>query len=211
MQKYPSAGPIFASGPLWKDFSITLFLGVLIFWIMPEWLDPIVDQGYSQGSFVMLNGVDLAKMLSNFAFYGFLMILSVMYFPELAWQVGVTLTFCYTAIDLMKDFFPDVATSSPFTIYFALIFLMTFIVGALTAYFQRRRQLILNMFLLLVWSCMVVAFLRFGFFEKPAEISGLSVCKLICGKFFVHILFALSAIYISWFSIRKIPETQKIT
>lgn len=203
----PSAEPSFTSGRLWKEAALTLLLALLIFWVMPEYLDQIVDQGYTQGSFVMLNGIDLAKMLSNFAFYGFILILAVIRFPNLAWQVGITLTFCYTAIDFMQEFYPDVATNSPFTSYFLLIFLMVWIVGLLTAYFQRHRQMLRNMFLLLVWSCMVVAFLRLGFFEKASAISGLSVAKLIVGKFFVHIVFALSACYISWVSIKKMNES----
>jgi hypothetical protein len=203
----PSAEPSFASGQIWKEAALTLLLALLIFWVMPEYLDQIVDEGYTQGSFVMLNGIDLAKMLSNFAFYGFILILAVIRFPNLAWQVGITLTFCYAAIDFMQEFYPEVPANSPFTSYFLLIFLMILIVGLLTAYFQRRPQLLRNMFLLLVWSCMVVAFLRLGFFEKASAISGLSVAKLIVGKFFVHIVFALSAWYISWVSIRKMNES----
>lgn len=204
MQKTPSAGPIFVSGPIWKDFAATFLLALVIFWIMPSWLDPIVDNGYTQGSLVWPNGVDLAKMLSNFAFYGFLLILAILYYPELAWQMGITMTFCYAAIDFMQDALPDAAANSPFTLYFFLIFLMTASVATLTAWFQRRENSQRNLFLLLVWACMVVAFLRLGFFEKPSDVAGLSFVKLVVGKFFVHLVFAASAIYVSWVSLRKI-------
>jgi hypothetical protein len=47
----------------------------------------------------------------------------------------------------------------------------------------------------------VVAFIRLGLFEKPADVAGLSLFQLILGKFFVHIIFALSALYITWISV----------
>jgi len=206
VQINPSSEPIFKSGKLAKELFVGLILGLLIFWIMPTWLDPVVDKGYTQGSFVCPGWVDLAKMLSNFAFYGFLMLLAIMYFPEAVWQVGITLTFCYAAIDFMQDALPGSDANSPFTLYFLLILLMTAIVSAFTVYFQRRKNLVRNLFLLLVWSCTIVAFLRLGFFEKPAEISGMSFMQLVFGKFFVHIVFAVSAIYISWFSVKKIIQ-----
>jgi hypothetical protein len=203
IQMDSSSEPFFKSGPIWEDFSVFLLLAVVIFWAMPTLLDPIVDKGYTQGNFVWPNGVDLAKMLSNFAFFGFLIILAILYWPEVAWQMGITFTFCYAAIDFMQDALPGADTNSPFTLYFLLILIMTSVVSLLTAYFQRKENLIRNMFLLLVWSCTVVAFLRLGFFEKPTEISGMSLIKLIVGKFFVHIVFLASAIYISCVAVRR--------
>lgn len=204
IQMDSSSEPFFQSGPVLKDFSVFILLAFLIFWAMPGWLDPIVDKGYMQGNFVWPNGVDLAKMLSNFAFFGFLIILAILYWPEVAWQLGITFTFCYAAIDFMQDALPKADTGSPFTLYFLLILIMTSVVSLLTAYFQRKENLIRNMFLLLVWLCTIVAFLRLGFFEKPLEITGMSLLKLIVGKFFVHLVFLASAIYISCVAVRKI-------
>lgn len=196
--------PFSHSGSVWKEFSVTLFLAILIFWAMPSFLDPIVDaDSKNQGSFVMINFADLAKILSNFAFYGFIMVLAVMRFPSATWQIGITITFCYAAIDLMEDVFPEVSTDNSFTLYLSLISLMILIVGVLTAWFQRNVNIIRNMFLLLVWSCMVVAFLRLGLVEKSAGDSIQSWCEYICGKYFVHIVFTLSALYITWISITK--------
>jgi len=202
-QIVPLTDPTFTSGLVRKELVITIILILVIFWIMPDYLDPIVDADSSnQGRFTMLNLADLAKIFSNFAFYGFIMILAVMRFPASAWQIGITLTFCYASIDLMEDVFPVTLSDSTFTTSFLLIFLMISAVSILTAWFQRKFQIIRNMFFLLVWSCMAVAFIRLGLFEKPADIAGLSLIKLIFGKFFVHIIFALSAIFISLFSYR---------
>jgi len=198
----PSTEPTFVSGPVWKDFGLTFFLAFLIFWVLPNYLDPIVDAGYTQGSFTMLNIADIAKIVSNFAFYGFLMVLAAIQFPKAAWQIGITLTFCYASIDLMQDVYPDVSTNTPFSLYFFLIFLMTTTVALLTAWFQRQDRILRNMFLILVWSCMVVAFIRLGLFEKPKDTSSLSFFGMVCRRFFVHFIFALSAIYISWTSVK---------
>jgi hypothetical protein len=154
----------------------------------------------------MLSFVDLAKIVSNYALFGFMLILVIIWLPSLAWQIGITFTFCYSAIDLMQDVYPDVVANNPFTLYFAFIVLMTLVVGLLTAYFQRKNHVIRNMFLLLVWSCIVVAFLRLGLFEKSGNGAELTLCGLICSKYFVHIVFALSALYISWFALREIDK-----
>jgi hypothetical protein len=206
IKKRNSNETAFQSTPFWRDSLIVLLLSLLIFWVMPGILDPMVDEGYSQGSFVMFNIVDLAKIISNYAFFGFILILIIIWLPSLSWQIGITFTFCYAAIDLMQDVYPDVVANNPFTLYFAFILLMNLIVGLLTAYFQRKNHIIRNMFLLLVWSCLVVAFLRLGLFEKSGNGAELTICGLICRKYFVHIVFALSALYISWFAVRKIES-----
>lgn len=204
IQMDSSSEPFFQSAPLWKDFTILFILAIIIFWAMPGWLDPIVDKAYTQGNFVAPNGVDLAKMASNFAFFGLLIILTTLYMPEVAWQLGITFTFCYAAIDFMQDALPGTTANSPFTVYFLLILVMTAVVAALTAYFQRKEKLIKNMFLILVGACMLVAFLRLGFFEKPGEVSGMTLLKLIVGKFFVHLVFLASAIYITCVAVQRI-------
>lgn len=197
----PSTEPFFASNSIWKDLLVTLYLALLIFWVMPNYLDPIADEyGNNQGRFSMVNFADLAKMLSNFAFYGFIMILAVMRFPKSVWQIGITLTFCYSAIDLFQEVFPDASTDTPFTLYFLMIFLMTLIVGLLTAWFQRREKILRNMFLVLTGACMVVAFIRLGLLEKSNDTASLSFFVFVCRRYFVHIIFTLSAIYISWIS-----------
>lgn len=200
----PAAKPAFASGKAWKEITFLFVLAFLIFWLIPNFLDPVVDQNYEQGRFVWPNGIDLAKMVSNFAFFGLLMVWAVIRFPWLAWQIGITMTFCYTSIDLVQDFFPETTANSPFTARFALIFGMTLIVALLTAYFQRKKYLIRNMFLLLTAACMVVAYLRWGFFGQLDKLSGLPLCEVLSNYFFVHLIFTLSALYMVWVAVRKL-------
>jgi hypothetical protein len=123
-----------------------------------------------------------------------------MRFPNSVWQIGITLTFCYSAIDLLQDVLPDASTDTPFTLYFLLIFLMTLIVGLLTAWFQRQEKILRNMFFVLTGACIVVAFIRLGLLEKSNDTASLSFFVFVCRHYFVHIIFTLSAIYISWLS-----------
>lgn len=195
--------------PFWKDFCIILILSLIIFWIIPGLLDDYVDNGYSQGSFTMLSMVDVAKMVSNFAFYGLIMLAVAILIPSQTWQVGITMTFCYAAIDYFQDVFPEVNTNTPFTLYFLLIFLMVFAVGALTARFQRMENVIRNMFLLLVWACMFVAYLRLFMHPDDLNFSGLSLLRIISGKLFVHLVFTASAVLVSWLAVSQLREYHK--
>jgi hypothetical protein len=80
---------------------------------------------------------------------------------------------------------------------------MTTAVALLVAYFSRKENTIRNLFLLLIWSCIIVSFLRMGINPEKLRVEGLSLCQLICGKFFVDIFFAVSAIVVSWMIVRK--------
>ncbi len=195
--------------PFWKDFSIFLVLSLVIFWVIPGLLDDYVDSNYTQGSFTIPGLVDIAKMISNFAFFGLILIAAAIRIPSQRWQIAITMTFCYAAIDYFQDVFPDANTNTPFSIYFLLISLMVFAVGALTAWFQRKENIIRNMFLLLVWACMFVAYLRLFLHPDDLNFSGLSLFRIISGKLFVHLIFTVSAVFISWFAVSKLRDYQK--
>jgi hypothetical protein len=199
----PPEKPSSQPGNAPAELAITFLAALVVFWLIPHSLDPYVDRNYRQGLFLMPGAVDLAKLLSNFAVYGFLMILLTMGYPSVAWQFGITLTFSHTVIDFLRDIYPEAPGSSPFTLYFLLIFLSALLVGLCTARLQRKDHPVRNLFLLLIWSCMGIAFLRLGFFENPGQVKGLTLCGLVCGKFFVHLIFLVSAVYISWYSIKR--------
>jgi hypothetical protein len=129
-----------------------------------------------------------------------------MYFPVSAWQIAVTLTFCHTIIDLVQDIYPDTATGSQLPVRVAVIFIMTFVIAALTSWFKRSKNTLHKMLLLLVWSTVTVAFLRLFTGPEIFNISGLSFCELVCGRFFVHIIFLTSALVVTVISFRKIRE-----
>jgi hypothetical protein len=80
---------------------------------------------------------------------------------------------------------------------------MTAVVALLVAYFSRKENTIRNLFLLLIWSCIIVSFLRMGIKAEKLSIEGLSFCQIVCGRFIVDIFFAVSAIVVSWMIVRK--------
>jgi len=201
--------PISTSKTILQEFTVTLIVGLLIYWVFSSWLDPVVEAGKGTKGFSMIGSRDIAILLSNFAFFGLIMILAVMRFPTVAWQIAITITFCHTTIDLMSGLYPDTASSSPVATRITLIFLMTIAVAVLTAYFQRRKNILHTLFLLLVWSTVTISFLRLFINPESLNISGLSFCKIVCGKFIVDIIFLVSALIVSFISFQKIRQPQK--
>jgi len=185
------------------ESGLILLAGIVTYWLIPKSLEPFVD-GVSDSDGVVLSALrDISRILVNYAFYGFLFVLMIMKFPKIAWQIGITLTFCHAAIDLIRDFYPDANTFSPFTMHFLIVFLMTSAVALLVAYFIRRENSVSNLFLLLIWSCIIASFLRMGIKAERLSIEGLSFCQIVCGRFIVDIFFAVSAIVVSLMIVRK--------
>jgi hypothetical protein len=185
------------------ESGLILLAGIVTYWLIPKSLEPFVD-GKSAANGLVLSALrDISRILVDYAFYGLLFVLMIMKFPKIAWQIGITLTFCHAAIDLIRDFYPDTNTSSPFTMHFLFVFLMTTAVALLVAYFSRKENTIRNLFLLLIWSCIIVSFLRMGINPEKLRVEGLSLCQIICGKFFVDIFFAVSVMAVSWIIVRK--------
>jgi hypothetical protein len=185
------------------ESGLILLAGIVTYWLIPKSLEPFVD-GASDADGVVLSALrDISRLLVNYAFYGFLFVLTIIKFPKIAWQIGITLTFCHAAIDLIRDFYPDTNTLSPFTMHFLFVFLMTAVVALLVEYFSRKENTIRNLFLLLIWSCIIVSFLRMGIKTEKLSVEGLSFCQMVCGRFIVDIFFAVSAIAVSLMIVRK--------
>jgi hypothetical protein len=197
--------PASTAGLLIKEFVVTIIVGCCIFWLFAAWLDPVVDAASGVRGITMIGLADIAKIFSNYAFFGSIMIVVVMRYPFMAWQIAVTLTFCHTVIDLMDDIHPN--TTSLFSVSFAVVFFLSLLVFLLTAYFQRHKNQLHTLFLLLVWSTVAVAWWRFAFKTEILNFSGLSFCRIICERFFVHIIFTASAIYVSWITCTKTAES----
>lgn len=190
------------------ELGLILVAGLVTFWLIPKTLEPFVDAASSNDGFVTDFLRDVARILVNYAFYGFLFVLWIVRFPKLAWQIGITLTFCHTAIDLFLDFFPEADTFSPFTIYFLFVFLTTTVVAILVSYFRRGENVVRNMFLLLIWACIIISFSRMGINPEKLSIEGLSFSQIIFGRFVVDIFFAVSAILVSFIIVRKFQSIQ---
>ncbi len=184
--------------PIWKELAIVLLTGLLIFWFIPGMMEFL-----SQTAIVnnMPGGTirdEIARILVNYAFTGLIFVLVLIRFPKVAWQIGITLSYCHAALDLIRDFYPDVNIWSPLNIRFILVFFMTAIVALFTYFFSRKDKVIVTLFMLLIWSCIIVSFLRLLIDPAKLNIEGLTFCQIVCGKYIVDISFAVSAIALSW-------------
>jgi hypothetical protein len=190
-----------------KEFVITLILGAAIFWFFAAWLDPVVDAARGVHGFTMIGLADIAKMLTNYAFFGLIMVVVVMRYPFMAWQIAITLTFSHTVIDLVDDIYPN--TTSLFSVSFALVFLLTLAVGLIAGSIQRHKNQVYKLFLLLVWSTVAVAWWRFAYKTDILNFTGLSFSQALLERFFVHIVFTASAFYCSWISCKRVKEINR--
>jgi len=191
--------------PMWKEFSVALVTGLLVFWLIPhsmEWFAHTTIINNMPGGSLK---EEIARMAVNYSVTGFIFVLVLMRFPRTAWQIGITLTFCHGAIDLIRDIYPE-NTAAKFT----LILLMTAIVAVLTARFSRRENKVIPLFMLLIWSTVLVAFLRLGLHPEIFNLSGLSVCEVFCGRFIVHIIFTAAAIFMTWILYSKIKYRKQL-
>ncbi len=192
---------------IYKELGLTLLIGVLIYWIIPQSLEPFVDVASPNDGIYTSLSRDVAQILINYSFYGFVLVLAIMYFPKLAWQIGITLTFCHAAIDLVRDNFQEIQANSPL-IATALVVFLTLAVALLAAIFRRNNEVKRSMFLLLVWSTMTISYLAF-LITGRWNISGMTLCEIFCRQYFVDMIFTISAIFISWIAIKKNGETSQ--
>jgi hypothetical protein len=189
--------------PVWKELLIILIAGLITHWLIPYSLEPLTEAAQNSDSNFMRVLYELGRIMVNYAFYGFIFILIIIRFPQVAWQIGITLTFCHAAIDLVRDFYPDANTLSPFTMHFFWVLLMTAVVAFLVARFSRKEKTAINLLLVLIWSCVAVSFLRMGIDPETLNVDGLSFCQVVCGRFIVDIFFLVSAVVVSLILLRR--------
>ena len=185
------------------ELGLILLAGIVTYWLVPKSLEPFVDGKSTADGFVLSALRDVARILVDYVFYGFLFVLMIIKFPKMAWQIGITLTFCHAAIDLIRDFYPETNTLSPFTMHFLFVFLMTATVAFLVAWLSRKENSVSNLFLLLIWSCVLVSFLRLAIHPEKLNVDGLTFCQIICGMFFTDIFFAVSAVIVTVLIMKK--------
>jgi hypothetical protein len=192
--------------PIWKELLIVFITGLITYWFLPFHIEPFVETSQNSSSFIVLILHELARIVSNYAFYGFLFLLVIIRYPQSGWQIAVTLTFCHAAIDLVRDYYPETNTFSPFTMHFFWVMLMTTSVALLVSWLDRKEKTVRNLFLLLIWSCIAVSFLRMGINPENLSVEGLSLCQIICGRFIVDIFFVVSAIAVSSILLKKLVK-----
>jgi hypothetical protein len=205
---YPDAKPEPAKSEILQDLLGTLILGLIIFWAFAAWLDPILDAIPKGPRFTMPDMTDVAIMFSNYAFYGFLMIVAVVFFPSLSWQIAITLTFCHSAIDLMQDVYPDTTERSFMALRMSIVGAMAVVVALFTAWGRFKKNILNWMFQVLIWSTVSVAFMRLFHSQDMSDLAGLPITEILGGKLAVHVIFLFSALFVSSQSLWMSKESQ---
>ncbi len=183
---------------IWKEILLILFIAMGVYWWYPILLEPLADNlNYDGGLFEGIAG-DVSRMFVNYAFYGFVMILIVLYRKELAWQVGITLTFCHAPIDMMRDIRPQPDVTVNPWIQLVAVIILTLIVANLVAKYRHGQNINNALFQILVWSTIFISFENLGldlWFEGGIKDTGL--WNIYFRRFFVDTVFLISAIYVS--------------
>jgi hypothetical protein len=188
---------------VFAEMGVVLIVGLLIYWIIPASLEPIAwGESASDNTFDgILRGI--AGMLVNYAFYGFLLILLALKIPSIAWQLGITLTFCHTMIDLGRDHIVKVVEGSPEIISLLSIIITTGVIAILTRWLRQKQNPKLYLFLLLIGSTVLVSKVKILFVAEKLELAAKSICQIVCGLYIVDIIFLVLAIVLSLVAIQK--------
>ncbi len=184
---------------VYKELGIILLVVLLTYWVIPWSLRQFIAAVGSNEGFIYSVLFNTARAMSTYAFRGgFFFVLVVMLFPRIAWQVGITVTFCHTAIDLIiRGFYPEVNPLAIFSTHFLIVILMTGVVSVLAAYFSRKGDVTRNMFLLLIWSCILVSLTKLTNLPDWIYIDGLTKGQMFLRKYLIDIIFVVSGIIVS--------------
>lgn len=182
----------------WKELVLILLISSGVYLFYPILFEPLADNlSYDDGLFTGLGG-DFFRILVNYAVYGLAMVLIVLYRKELAWQVGITLTFCHAAIDMMRDLRPEPDVTVNLWIQLISVILLTLVVASLVAKYRHGLNINNAMFQILVWSMIFISLENLGldlWFEGGIKQAGF--LNIYFSRFFVDTVFLVSAIYVS--------------
>jgi hypothetical protein len=188
----------------YKELGIMLLTGLLIYAIIPFSLEPFVDAASESDGFILTMLRSIARIFVNYAFYGLIMVAVVLYFPKAAWQIGITLTFCHTVIDLADDHLVEIFTNSPVVASLLSILITSLVVGFIVAYYQGKTKQNRNMFLILTWSTVFISTFKIIFYPQKLNLAGQSFNEIVFGLFVVDIAFLMFAVIVTWMAFYKV-------
>ena len=184
---------------IWQELGLIMLMALGIYLLIPAVLEPLADRMSYERSFTYGIFGDFLRMFVNYAFYGILMIAAALYRNALAWQIGITLTFCHTAIDWARDLRPTPETSLGPLNQLIIVAISTLFIAYLVAIYRRKENINNSMMQILVWSTVCVAFISLlsdVFIEEKFQYTDFT--SIVVKTLFVHIVFLSSAIYTSW-------------
>lgn len=190
--------------PLWTELAVAAIMSLTIFWLLPVFLEPLVDStSYAQG---LVSGIghDVLRIFVNYAFIGLLMLLVGYGASGFAWQMAITLTFCHTVIDLMVDLKGETGIQNSLSFQIVCTVASSLLVAFLTARFARTGKALTRIMQLLIWSTVFVATVKMITQVAWAEITTTAPSLLVTKVFFVYLVFLTAAVYCTWFTIKKI-------
>ena len=199
---YYQKKPVKVNGILALELISILIIGLFVYATMSI-VEIYLDSISNSKGFLIESLATIGRVFVSYMFIGLLLITIALYWPFLAFQIAVTLTFCNCVIDLVDDKNLLPALQSLPLFYFGIIVVASLIVAAIVAIFQRRRFVLKSMLLILVWSTMAVAITRlfmsgaFNFKEDH------SLTQIIIGDLFVFNVFIISAIIVSAMAIKN--------
>lgn len=192
---------------MWKELLLILIVATGVYLVYPMLLEPLADKLSYDDGFLAGIGGDFFRMLVNYAFYGFIMILIALYRKELVWQIGITLTFCHAAIDMMRDIRPETDLTANPWIQLLVVVVLAVIVAYLVAKYRHGLNINNAMFQILVWSTIFISLANLGFdlwFEGGFKATGF--WEIYFRRLFVDTVFIASAIYVSCKSSKIIKQ-----
>lgn len=186
---------------IFPELALLTILALAVYWILPGFFSHLSGLGrysYEHGWIYGISG-DVLRIASNYAFYGFIMIIIAYLNSAIAWQIAISMTFIHSSIDLMRDLLPETGIETSATFQYSFIFISTLIVASLCALIIRKsKQTIPWLLYLLVWACMFISYIKFSTHISIEGILATDAIPLIFRVLFVHIVFTFSAIYTTY-------------
>ncbi len=184
--------------PVANQMLLIFLISALVYFIYPMLLESVASQLESSESALASITLSVLMLLGNYAFYGLILILVVLRCKAMAWQIGITLTFCHCIVDLMRDLHPQPDTEIHMGVQLLVITAATLIVAWLVAVYQRDKNINNSMFQILVWSTIAIAMASMlGDYFIEGKVMESGMVKILVKAFFVDIVFVVSAIYVS--------------
>jgi hypothetical protein len=160
----------------------------------------------------------IRRMLFGYTTMGLILVAACTVWRRFAWHIAITVTFCAAAWDFARDLVPDRGFDVSVPHQWYMVIAATLVVGCMVIYYEiSQRSPVKPLFLLLTWSCMVVAYLRLLVLEMKilwldsalvAEAGGFLpfIFGAHKGGLVVHGIFTLEAIAITWIVHRIVRE-----
>ena len=184
-----------------------------IFWGIPGLIQALYQSVASSDRLVSVVLREIVGLFRPFPFLGVLLLTIGLHSVTLAWQIALTLTFCHTVIDLNRDMHSENGLEMKPGLAWCILVFSTGAFALLVAHWlQNDPATISPLFLLLLWSCYLVALAKgiiqksvlFPTAEALAQKGGRvsHILDLYVGWFTPQTVFLVSTLVLTWFLLR---------